>query len=156
MRRKMKRAIFFSGASAFPWGKLDISVQDSCFLARKLDLDERKLFILRMHARFSTMQVAQPTVGHASVLLQNRSHFFREVCWSHVTHSPEIFSLTVFKNRNGLANVFSNWRNVLWFGSYYTAKFEKFFFFAQNVHVADVVRLPFGQFFDSTHTNLIE
>ena len=45
---------------------------------------------------------------------------------------------------------------MLWFGSYYTAKFEKFFFFAQNVHVADVVRLPFGYFFDSTRTNLIE
>jgi hypothetical protein len=30
------------------------------------------------------------------------------------------------------------------------------FFFAQNVNVTDAVRLPFGQFFDSTRTNLIE
>ena len=45
---------------------------------------------------------------------------------------------------------------MLWFGSYYTAKFEKFLFFAQNSHVADVVRLPFGHIFDSSHTNLIE
>jgi hypothetical protein len=32
--------------------------QSLCFLARKLDLDEKNIFMLTMHARFSKMQVA--------------------------------------------------------------------------------------------------
>ena len=95
-------------------------------LAGKLDLDERKLFIITKHTLFSTIRLPQLAAGHVSVLLKNRQLFSWGVCRSHVTYSPEIVPLTVFTTQNGLASALSYWKKVLWFGSYCIAKLEKF------------------------------
>ena len=95
-------------------------------LAGKLDLDERKLFIITKHTLFSTIRLPQLAAGHVSVLQKNRQLFSWGVCRSHVTYSPEIVPLTVFTTQNGLASALSYWKKVLWFGSYCIAKLEKF------------------------------
>ena len=95
-------------------------------LAGKLDLDERKLLMVRKHILFSTMRLPQLAAGRVSVLLKNRALFSGGVWWSHVTYQREIFPLKVFTTQNGLRNALSDWKNVLWSGSYCIAKFEKF------------------------------
>ena len=77
-------------------------------LAGKLDLDERKLFMVRKHIFFSTMRLPQLAAGRVSVLLKNRQLFSWGVCGSHVTYSPEIVPLTVFITQNGLACALSD------------------------------------------------
>jgi hypothetical protein len=77
-------------------------------LAGKLDLDERKLFIITKHTLFSTMRLPKLAAGHVSVLLKNRQLFSWGVCRSHVTYSPEIVPLTVFTTQNGLACALSD------------------------------------------------
>ena len=77
-------------------------------LAGKLDLDERKLFIITMHTLFSTMRLPQLAAGRVSVLLKNRALFSGGVWWSHVTCSPEIVPLTVLITQNGLGNALSD------------------------------------------------
>ena len=76
-------------------------------LAGKLDLDERKLFIITKHTLFSTIRLPQLAAGHVSVLQKNRQLFSWGVCGSHVTYSPEIVPLTVFTTQNGLASALS-------------------------------------------------
>ncbi len=81
--------------------------QNLFFLARKRDLNERKLFIITKHTLFSTMRLPQPAAGHVSVCLKKRQLFSWGVCGSHVTYSPEIVPLTVFTTQNGLASALS-------------------------------------------------
>ena len=76
-------------------------------LAGKLDLDERKLFMVRKHILFSTMRLPQLAAGRVSVLLKKRQLFSWGVCWSHVTYYPEIVPLTVLTTQIGVANVLS-------------------------------------------------
>ena len=82
--------------------------QNIICLAGKLDLDERKLFMVTMHTLFSTMRLPQLAAGHVSVLLKNRQLFSWGVWWSHVTYSPEIFPLMVFTTQTGLENALSD------------------------------------------------
>jgi hypothetical protein len=77
-------------------------------LAGKLDLDERKLFMVTKHTLFSNMRLPQLAAGHVSVLLKNRQLFSWGVWWSHVTYSPEIVPLTVLTTQNGLGNALSD------------------------------------------------
>ena len=77
-------------------------------LAGKLDLDERKLFMVRKHILFSTMRLPQLAAGRVSVLLKNRALFSGGVWWSHVTYQPEIVPLTMFTTQNGLGNALSD------------------------------------------------
>ena len=77
-------------------------------LAGKLDLDERKLFMVTKHTLFSNMRLPQLAAGHVSVLLKNRQLFSWGVCCSHVTYYPEIVPLTVLTTQNGVANVLSD------------------------------------------------
>jgi hypothetical protein len=82
--------------------------QNLFFLAGKLDLDERKLFIITKHTLFSTIRLPQLAAGRVSVLQKNRRLFSWGVCGSHVTYSPEIVPLTVFITQNGLACALSD------------------------------------------------
>ena len=77
-------------------------------LAGKLDLDERKLFMVTKHTLFSNMRLPQLAAGHVSVSLKNRQLFSWGVCWSHATYSPEIVPLTVLTTQSGLENVLSD------------------------------------------------
>ena len=77
-------------------------------LAGKLDLDERKLLMVRKHILFSTMWLPQLAAGRVSVLLKNRALFSGGVWWSHVTYQPEIVPLTMFTTQNGLGNALSD------------------------------------------------
>ena len=82
--------------------------QNLFFLAEKLDLDERKLFMVTVHTLFSTMRLPQLAAGRVSVLLKNRALFSGGVWWSHVTYQPEIVPLTMFTTQNGLGNALSD------------------------------------------------
>ena len=77
-------------------------------LAGKLDLDERKLFMVTTHTLFSNMRLLQLAAGHVSVLLKNRQLFSWGVWWSHVTYLPEIVPLTMLTTQNGLGNALSD------------------------------------------------
>ena len=85
------------------------SIHQNLFcLAGKLDLDERKLFMVTKHTLFSNMRLPQLAAGHVSVLLKNRQLFSWGVWWSHVTYSPEIVPLTRLTTQNGLGNALSD------------------------------------------------
>ena len=77
--------------------------QNLSLLARKLDLDERKLFMFTRHTLFSNMRLPHFGVGRVSSNLKNRQRFSWGVWWNHGTYSPAIFPLTVFTTQNGFA-----------------------------------------------------